>query len=109
MFRSLGNILVNHRVALLFVNFEKPDRLRVHGTASVAEVDPLLPTWDGAQAVVRVTVVRAFPNFPRYIHRMALEQLSVFSPAPRHQPPEPEWKSMEVFRDYLPVARPAEQ
>ena len=30
MFRSLGNIVVNDRVALLFVNFEKPDRLRVH-------------------------------------------------------------------------------
>lgn len=102
MFRSLGNILDNDRVALLFVNFEAPDRLRVHGTASIAEADPLLPTWEGAQAVVRIKVVRAFPNCPRYIHRMVLDAFSVFAPAPGHQPPEPEWKSMEVFRDYLP-------
>ena len=26
-----------------------------------------------------------------------------------HQPPEPEWKAMDVFRDYLPGARPAEE
>jgi predicted pyridoxine 5'-phosphate oxidase superfamily flavin-nucleotide-binding protein len=104
MFRSLGNIVINDRVALLFVNFEHPDRLRVHGAASVAEADPLLSTWAGAQAVVRVNVVRAFPNCPRYIHKMALDQLSVFAPAPGHQPPEPEWKTMEVFRDYLPGA-----
>lgn len=109
MFRSLGNILVNDRVALLFVNFEKPDRLRVHGTASVAESDPLVSTWEGAQAVVRVTVVRAFPNCPRYIHQMALQQLSVFAPAPGHEPPEPAWKAMEVFRDYLPAPRPADE
>jgi predicted pyridoxine 5'-phosphate oxidase superfamily flavin-nucleotide-binding protein len=108
MFRSLGNVLVNERVALLFVNFEQPDRLRVHGRASVADVDPLLPTWEGAQAVVRVTVVRAFPNCPRYIHQMALQQLSVFAPAPGHQPPEPAWKAMEEFRGFLPSAHPAE-
>jgi predicted pyridoxine 5'-phosphate oxidase superfamily flavin-nucleotide-binding protein len=109
MFRSLGNIVVNGRVALLFVNFDQPDRLRVHGTASVADVDPLLSTWEGAQAVVRITVVRAFRNCPRYIHRMALGELSVFAPAPGHQPPEPEWKAMEAFRDYLPAAGPAEE
>lgn len=83
MFRSLGNVLVNERVALLFVNFEQPDRLRVLGTASVAEVDPLLSTWEGAQAVVRITVVRAFPNCPRYIHPMELHYLSVFAPVAR--------------------------
>jgi uncharacterized protein len=107
MFRSLGNLLVNDRVSLLFVNFERPDRLRVQGTASVDVTDPLLRTWDGAEAVVRVQVVRAFPNCPRYIHRMPLEQLSVYAPAPGHQPPEPEWKAMEEFRDYLPCPPPA--
>lgn len=108
MFRSLGNMLVNARVAMLFVNFEQPDRLRVHGSASVGDDDALLASWEGAQAVVRVTVVRAFPNCPRYIHRMVLEELSVFAPAPGHQPPEPGWKAMEAFRDYLPATRPAD-
>ena len=36
MFRSLGNMLVNDRVSLLFVDFEHPDRLRVQGTAAVS-------------------------------------------------------------------------
>ncbi|HEX7276988.1 MAG TPA: pyridoxamine 5'-phosphate oxidase family protein [Acidimicrobiales bacterium] len=102
MFRSLGNVLVNDRVSLLFVDFVHPHRLRVQGTAVVATDDPLLSTWDGAQAVVRVTVVRAFPNCPRYIHRMELQQLSVYAPAPGHQPPEPDWKSAPEFRDHLP-------
>jgi len=107
MFRSLGNVVRNDRVGLLFIDFEQPDRLRVQGTASVEVDDPLLPTWDGAQAVVRVAVVQAFPNCPRYIHRMELKELSVFAPGPGHHPPEPEWKAMEVFRDHLPGARPA--
>ena len=102
MFRSLGNALVNPRVGLLFVDFAHPDRLRVQGVASVADDDPLLVSWDGAQLVVRVVVERAFPNCPRYIHRMALEELSAYAPAPGHEPPEPEWKRMPEFRDHLP-------
>ena len=102
MFRSLGNALVNDRVALLFVDFEHPNRLRVQGRASVADDDPLVGTWDGAQLVVRVAVERAFPNCPRYIHRMALQELSVYAPAPGHEPPEPQWKRMDVFKDFLP-------
>jgi hypothetical protein len=27
---------------------------------------------------------------------------SVYSPRPGHVPPVPEWKQMDVFRDYLP-------
>src|SRR2546421_29416 len=34
MFKSLGNILANPRVGLLFVDFEEPNRMRVSGTAS---------------------------------------------------------------------------
>jgi predicted pyridoxine 5'-phosphate oxidase superfamily flavin-nucleotide-binding protein len=109
MFRSLGNVLLNERVALLFVNFEQPDRLRVHARASLAEDDPLLATWEGAQAVVRARVVRAFPNCPRYIHDTVINQLSVFAPAPGLQPPDPEWKAMEEFRDYLPRSQPTER
>jgi len=59
--------------------------------------------------VVRITVVRAFRNCPRYIHRMALEELLVFVPVPGYEPPEPECKAMEAFRDYLPTAGPVEE
>jgi hypothetical protein len=40
---------------------------------------------------------------------MVLDQLSVFAPAPGHQRPEPEWKAMKEFRDYLPSAWPLEE
>ena len=43
MFKSLGNILVNAEVGLLFIAMHgKPQRLRVNGTASVSRDDPLL-------------------------------------------------------------------
>jgi len=102
MFRSLGNVVVNDRVGLLFLDFDHPHRLRVQGLATAAGDDPLLETWDGAQLVVRVAVERAFPNCPRYIHRMELKERSVYAPAPGHEPPVPDWKRADAFKDYLP-------
>ena len=34
MFKSLGNVTVNPNVGLLFIDFERPRRLRVNGTAT---------------------------------------------------------------------------
>jgi predicted pyridoxine 5'-phosphate oxidase superfamily flavin-nucleotide-binding protein len=102
MFRSLGNILANPRVGLLFVDWVQPRRLRVNGTASVTPDDPMLGAWPGAQLVVRVTAERIFPNCPRYIHRMKLEELSAYAPRPKHEPPVPDWKRDERYRDHLP-------
>lgn len=102
MFRSLGNVLVNPHVQLLFVDFQEPDRMRVSGRASIADDDPLLASWEGAQLVCRVAIDRIFPNCPRYIHRMTLVERSVFAPRPGHRPPEPGWKRAPVFRDALP-------
>src|SRR5437870_4068899 len=103
MFKSLGNILANPRVGLLFVDFEEPNRMRVSGTASVSADDPLHGEFPGAQMIVRVRAERIFPNCPRYIHRMQVVEYSAFAPRPDHTPPEPEWKQMEVFHDALPL------
>ena len=43
MFRSLGNITVNPRVGLLFIDWERPRRLRVSGEASLVEPDATFP------------------------------------------------------------------
>ena len=102
MFRSLGNILVNPRVGLLFIDFDQRDRMRVRGTASLHDDDELLDSFEGAQLIVRVRAERIFPNCPRYIHRMELVDHSPFAPRPGHVPPVPEWKQMEIFRDFLP-------
>jgi hypothetical protein len=107
MFRSLGNVLVNPAVALLFIDFERPNRLRVNGRASIVEGDPLLAAFDGAQLVVRVRATRIFPNCPRYIHRMALVEASPYAPRPGYTPPVPKWKRFEAFCDVLPRDDPA--
>lgn len=102
MFKSLGNILVNPHVGLLFIDFERPNRLRVIGTATLSSDDPLLTTYPGAQLIVRVTPAQIFPNCPRYIHQMQLVSHSVYAPRRGYLPPEPDWKKMEKFRDALP-------
>ena len=102
MFRSLGNILVNPHVGLLFVDFEKPNRLRVNGIATLHDDDPLLSEYPGAQLIVRVHAERIFPNCPRYIHKMQLVKYSVYVPTGDQEPPEPDWKRDEAFCDALP-------
>jgi predicted pyridoxine 5'-phosphate oxidase superfamily flavin-nucleotide-binding protein len=107
MFRSLGNVLVHPPVALLFIDFERPNRLRVNGVARMADDDPLLAEFTGAQLVVRVTAVRIFPNCPRYIHRMVVDQASPYVPREGCEPPIPKWKRFDAFKDVLPKGDPA--
>ena len=109
MFRSLGNVLVNPSVALLFIDFERPNRLRVNGRASIAEGDSLLDAFPGAQVVVRVRATRIFPNCPRYIHRMTLVEASPYSPREGYTPPVPKWKRFDAFCDVLPKGDPAQR
>jgi predicted pyridoxine 5'-phosphate oxidase superfamily flavin-nucleotide-binding protein len=102
MFKSLGNLLVNPQVGLLFIDFESPKRLRVNGRASVHADDPLLAQFTGAQLVVRVVPEAIFPNCPRYIHTMKLVETSVYAPCDDHVPPVPKWKERPEFREVLP-------
>ena len=107
MFRSLGNVLANPSVALLFLDFEQPRRLRVNGHARVSAEDPLLPSFAGAQLIVRVRAARIFPNCPRYIPRMQLVAESPYLPAAGVAPPVPGWKKMPHFNEVLPPGDPA--
>jgi predicted pyridoxine 5'-phosphate oxidase superfamily flavin-nucleotide-binding protein len=102
MFKSLGNLLVNPEVGLLFIAMhDKPKRLRVNGTAAVRRDDPLLATCIGAQLMVRVTARAIFPNCPRYIPSMELIEPSVHSPRPGCLPVEPAWKGFDDFKGYV--------
>lgn len=107
MFRSLGNVLVNAHVGLLFIDFASGRRLRVQGRATFDLADPLVAEFEGAQCVVRVAVSQVFPNCPRYVHPMQRSGLSDFAPRPGHVPPVPAWKRFEMFRDVLAVGDPA--
>jgi predicted pyridoxine 5'-phosphate oxidase superfamily flavin-nucleotide-binding protein len=102
MFKSLGNIAVNPHVGLLFIDFERPRRLRVNGTASISRDDPLMASTVGAQMIVRVTARAIFPNCPRYIPTMRLAEPSIYTPRPGETPVEPAWKSAPEFADAVP-------
>ena len=109
MFLSLGNLVENPQVGLLFISFtdEKPKRLRLNGLATVSEDDPLLAEWPEAKLVVRVRATEVFPNCPRYIHRMQLVERSRFVPREACETPVPEWKRRAWSHDALPANDPA--
>lgn len=102
MYRSWGNVLVNPNVGLLFINFELQKRLRVNGRATVHADDPLREAFPGAVFIIRVAAERIFPACPRYIHKMAMVEHSVYAPRPEYTPPVPGWKTDDRFRDALP-------
>jgi predicted pyridoxine 5'-phosphate oxidase superfamily flavin-nucleotide-binding protein len=107
MFKSLGNILVNANVGMLFIAMHgTPKRLRVNGTASVSRDDSLLAQTVGAQLIVRVQARAIFPNCPRYIPAMELTEPSIYTPQPGKEPPEPAWKSFDAFKDCVHPRQP---
>ena len=107
MFKSLGNILVNAEIGMLFIAMHgKPQRLRVNGTATVSREDPLLAHTVGAQLVVRVAARSIFPNCPRYIPTMQFTDPSIYAPRPGVDPPEPAWKDFDSFKDCVHPRQP---
>jgi uncharacterized protein len=107
MFKSLGNMLVNPAVGMLFIAMHgKPQRLRVNGEAVVSDHDPLLAESVGAQLIVRVAARAIFPNCPRYIPSMELIEPSIYAPRPGYETPEPAWKAFADFKDYIHPRQP---
>lgn len=107
MFKSLGNLLVNPYVGMLFMDFEKPKRLRVNGRASICMEDPLIDEFPGAQLIVKVRPEAIFPNCPRYVHKMQLIEVSAYVPRDDGAQPVPAWKQRPEFNEVLPPADPA--
>lgn len=106
MFKSLGNIAANPHVGLLFIAMgEKPQRLRVNGTASVSQDDPRIVGIPGAQLLVKVRPTDIFPNCPRYIPSLQVVEPSAYTPKADAPPVEPAWKSFQAFADVVPPRR----
>jgi predicted pyridoxine 5'-phosphate oxidase superfamily flavin-nucleotide-binding protein len=103
MFYSMGNLLGNQQVGLLFVDFEKPHRLRLQGIASVDDNDPLLSEYAEAQLVVRVSVTEIFRNCPRYVHHYQRVQPSEFVPRSAGEAPLAPWKRVDDIQAALPA------
>jgi predicted pyridoxine 5'-phosphate oxidase superfamily flavin-nucleotide-binding protein len=102
MYLSMGNVATQHKVGLLFIDWENPQRLRIHGDASVDFEDPLAADFPEAQFIVRVHIREVFPNCPRYIHKYALVERSRFVPKSGTATPVPEWKKSDWAVDVLP-------
>jgi len=108
MYLSMGNLLRNPHVGLLFIDFEMRHRMRLNGVASVDEDDPLLAEYPEAQFIVRVRARQVFPNCPRYIHRYRLVERSRFVPKGGCETPVPGWKGSGLTAgDVLPANDPA--
>lgn len=69
MFYLMGHIRAYGKIGMLLIDFEAPHRIRLQGTASIDENDPLIMRYNGADLVVRVHVEELFINCPRYVHR----------------------------------------
>lgn len=73
LFNSLGNLLVNPHIGLLFIDFAAQARLRVNGAAAVVELDDVLRSgWPHAQRGVHVRVEQVYGNCRQRIPRMTL-------------------------------------
>jgi uncharacterized protein len=107
MFVSAGNMASSPGIGLLFIDFEQPKRLRIHGRASIELNDPLLGEYVEAQFIVRVQVEKVFPNCPRYIHRYRRVESSPFVPRAACETPVPNWKRSDWAADVLPEHDPA--
>ncbi|MFI3189390.1 pyridoxamine 5'-phosphate oxidase [Crenothrix sp. D3] len=102
MFLTAGNIVLNHDVGLLFIDLEQPQRLRLHGTATVTLDDPLLDEYIDADYIIRITVRNLFLNCPRYIHHYKKVEPSEYLPKKGCVTPIPDWKKLDVVQDVLP-------
>ncbi len=107
MYLSMGNVAKNANVGMLFIDFQRGNRMRVNGVAVIDPADPLMADYPEAQFIVRVGVVEVFPNCPRYIHRMQRVESSPFVPREGCTTPVPGWKRADWAADALPAADPA--
>lgn len=101
MYLSMGNIDANRKVGMLFIDFETPHRVRVHGTAALSRDPADLALFDEAELVVRVTVEEMFQNCPRYIHRHQRVEQSRYVPQSGCETPMPVWKRIDALQDVI--------
>jgi len=102
-FQSMGNLLKNPNVGMLFVDFEGQQRLRLQGIATILDDDELLSQYPEAQFMIRVQATEVYTNCPRYVHKYQLVERSVFVPRQGLDTPVPEYKKREDLQEYLPA------
>lgn len=102
MFFSMGNIAENSNIGILFIDFENPNRMRLQGSASIQDNDPLLANYKEADLIVRVAIQQTWVNCPRYIHRYKKLDPSRYVPRTDCDTPLATWKRIDEVQDVLP-------
>jgi predicted pyridoxine 5'-phosphate oxidase superfamily flavin-nucleotide-binding protein len=69
-YMSLGNILLNPQVSMLFIDFTDGARLRVNGRASIHENAAMMESFPQAECIVVVDIERVVPSCSSYIPRL---------------------------------------
>lgn len=100
MFLSMGNIAADSKVGLLFMDFERPRRLRVQGLARLDE-SGAREAFPGALFLVRVVPLQIFVNCPRYVHKYTRVETSKYVPQEDGSAPLAQWKRLKVVHDTL--------
>ncbi len=101
MYFSVGNIDANPEIGCLFIDFERPFRLRLQGRAELVKDGPLLGLFKEAELVVKVQVSDVWMNCPRYVHRYEKKQSSRYVPRVEAETPFCEWKRIDGLQDTL--------
>ena len=98
MFYSVGNIVGQSKIGMLFIDFETPHRVRVQGTAKLVREHSLLSEYKEAKYLIFVNVIKVWVNCPRYIHKYKKIEQSKYVPDPCKVTPIPQWKRLDMVQ-----------
>ena len=101
MYLSMGNISANPEIGILFIDFERPFRMRLQGKAEVTKDPAALAMFKEAELVVVVKLHELWMNCPRYIHRFQKVKPSRYVPRQEVETPLCEWKRIDGLQDTL--------
>jgi hypothetical protein len=101
MYLSMGNIAGNPEIGCLFIDFERPFRLRLQGRAELVRSGPMMSMFKEADLVVSVAVTGTWMNCPRYVHRYQKVKASRYAPKDGVDTPLCEWKRIDMIQDTL--------
>ncbi len=104
MYLSMGNIDEMARIGLLFIDLERPARLRVQAPAVLSDRSDLVGRWPGSQLAVVADITAAWVNCPRYVHRHQRVADSTYVPDDGGRAPLAPWKRLDLVADVLPEA-----
>lgn len=102
MYLSMGNISNNSQVGLLLIDFETPNRFRIHGHASIRRDKEAMEMFVGAEMVVFVEIIEIFVNCARYIHRYKRVASAKHVPQENQSAALPHWKRIGGLQEVLP-------